>query len=206
MNLNSRNLIASALLALGAMTPAHADVAMKIVTPKGYVAFTVGDDWKVVQLQSKTPVATAVYQVPNPADEKTTESTNLVLILYDLATERGRRRFNMPLPTYGENKPAESKLEGYALLTGMGPTYFWFHLQALRDVAAGFGLSGAEIAPALKRMVCGATRTVLESGLTPSEVKDSGETAGRSRSASERDVSYATASPAPENQALRRSL
>lgn len=66
----------------------------------------------------------------------------------------------------------ELKLEGYALLTGMGPTYLWFQLQALREVAAGFGLSDAEIAPALKRMVCGGTRTLLESGLTSAEVMD----------------------------------
>jgi pyrroline-5-carboxylate reductase len=67
---------------------------------------------------------------------------------------------------------AEEKLEAYALLTGMGPTYLWFQLQALREVAAGFGLSEADILPALKRMVCGATRTLLESGLTPTEVMD----------------------------------
>jgi pyrroline-5-carboxylate reductase len=67
---------------------------------------------------------------------------------------------------------AEAKLEGYALLTGMGPTYLWFQFQALREVAAGFGLSDAEIAPALKRMVCGGARTLLESGLTPAEVMD----------------------------------
>lgn len=67
---------------------------------------------------------------------------------------------------------AEEKLEGYALLTGMGPTYLGFQLQALREVAGGFGLSEADIAPALKRMVCGATRTLLESGLSPAEVMD----------------------------------
>ena len=67
---------------------------------------------------------------------------------------------------------AESKLEGYALLSGMGATYLWFQLQALREVTTGFGLSEANIAPALKRTVCGATRTLLESGLTPAEVMD----------------------------------
>ena len=51
---------------------------------------------------------------------------------------------------------AEEKLEGYAVLSAMGPTYLWFQLQALREVAAGFGLSEADIAPAMKRMVCGA--------------------------------------------------
>ena len=66
----------------------------------------------------------------------------------------------------------EEKLEGYAVLSAMGPTYLWFQLQALREVAAGFGLSEAEIAPAMKRMVCGGTRTLLESGLTPAQVMD----------------------------------
>jgi pyrroline-5-carboxylate reductase len=67
---------------------------------------------------------------------------------------------------------AEEKLEAYAVLTAMGPTCLWFQLQALREVVASFGLSEAEIAPAMKRMVCGAARTLLESGLTPAEVMD----------------------------------
>ena len=67
---------------------------------------------------------------------------------------------------------ADEKLEGYAVLSAMGPTYFWFQLQTLREVASGFGLSDGEIVPAMKRMVCGATRTLLESGLTPAEVMD----------------------------------
>jgi pyrroline-5-carboxylate reductase len=67
---------------------------------------------------------------------------------------------------------AESKLEGYALLTGMGPTYLWFQLQALREVAAGFGLDDAEIARGLEQTVGGAVATLLDSGLAPAEVMD----------------------------------
>jgi pyrroline-5-carboxylate reductase len=67
---------------------------------------------------------------------------------------------------------AESKLEGYALLTGMGPTYLWFQLETLREFARDCGLSDGEITPALKRMVCGSARTLLESGLTAEEVMD----------------------------------
>lgn len=66
----------------------------------------------------------------------------------------------------------EQKLEAYAILTAMGPTYLWFQLQVLREVAAGLGLNEADITPALKRMVCGGTRTLLESGLAPTEVLD----------------------------------
>ena len=51
---------------------------------------------------------------------------------------------------------AEEKLEAYAVLSAMGPTYLWFQLQTLREVAAGFGLSDAEIVPAKKRLACGA--------------------------------------------------
>ncbi len=66
----------------------------------------------------------------------------------------------------------ESKLEAFALITGMGPTYLWFQLQTLRELAMNFGLSEADVASGLKRMVCGATRTLLESGLSPAEVMD----------------------------------
>ena len=84
-----------------------------------------------------------------------------------------RARLLALLQPLGESpEVAESKLEAYALLTGMGPTYLWFQLQALRDLAGEFGLDEAEVAPALKRMVCGATRTLLESGLSPAEVMD----------------------------------
>jgi pyrroline-5-carboxylate reductase len=67
---------------------------------------------------------------------------------------------------------AEHKLEAYALLTGMGPTYLWFQLETLRELARTFGLTDDDLTPALKRMVCGATRTLLESGLTPAQVMD----------------------------------
>lgn len=67
---------------------------------------------------------------------------------------------------------AESKLEGFALLTAMGPTYLWFQLEMLRELSESFGLSNEDITPALKRTVCGATRTLLESGLSAAEVMD----------------------------------
>ena len=67
---------------------------------------------------------------------------------------------------------AEEKLEAYAVLTAMGPTYLWFQLQTLRELAATFGLEPAEIDSALMHMVCGAAQTLLESGLSPAEVID----------------------------------
>jgi pyrroline-5-carboxylate reductase len=65
---------------------------------------------------------------------------------------------------------AEDKLEAYAVLTAMGPTYLWFQWQTLRELADNFGLSDEEVTPALTQMVGGALQTLLEAGMSPAEV------------------------------------
>lgn len=67
---------------------------------------------------------------------------------------------------------SEEKIEAYALFTAMGPTYLWFQMQALRELAVSFGLTATEADVGLKRMVCGAARTLVDSGLSPGEVMD----------------------------------
>ncbi len=67
---------------------------------------------------------------------------------------------------------AEEKLEAYAVLTAMGPTYLWFQLEVLRSLATSFGLSGEEAETGLAAMGHGAIRLLLESGLPFAEVED----------------------------------
>lgn len=86
-------------------TTAIADVRLTIITTGGSVAFTVGDDWPVIAMQSKMPIAAASFQIPNSADEGTSESTNLALMLYDLSTGRGRTAFETPIKQYGTEAP-----------------------------------------------------------------------------------------------------
>ena len=66
----------------------------------------------------------------------------------------------------------EEKIEAYAVFTAMGPTYLWFQMQALRELAVSFGLTTTEADAGLKRMVCGAARTLVDSALSPTEVMD----------------------------------
>jgi pyrroline-5-carboxylate reductase len=66
----------------------------------------------------------------------------------------------------------ERDLEAYAILTGMGPTYYWYQWQALREAAAQFGLSPDRADEALRLMLDGAVATLLESGLSPAGVMD----------------------------------
>ncbi|MDI6725032.1 MAG: NAD(P)-binding domain-containing protein [Methanobacterium sp.] len=66
----------------------------------------------------------------------------------------------------------ESKLEAYALITAIGPTYFWFQLDELQKLGKSFGLTEKEIQEGMFNMLNGATKTFFHSELTPEEVMD----------------------------------
>ena len=66
----------------------------------------------------------------------------------------------------------DEHLEAYAILTAMGPTYFWYQLEQLEELGAGFGLDPGATRHALLRMIHGAATTFFEAGLTAEEVID----------------------------------
>jgi len=67
---------------------------------------------------------------------------------------------------------AEEKLEAYAILTAMGPTYFWFQLYELEELGKSFGMTMEEAKECLAKMVKGTLKTMTDSGLSPMEVMD----------------------------------
>jgi pyrroline-5-carboxylate reductase len=66
----------------------------------------------------------------------------------------------------------EDKLETYAILTAMGPTYLWFQLHELQKIAESFGLPRQEAETGVAEMVAGAGKTLFASGMTAEEVMD----------------------------------
>jgi pyrroline-5-carboxylate reductase len=66
----------------------------------------------------------------------------------------------------------EATLETYAVISAMGPTYLWFQLQRLRELAQEFGLDAAAADAAVEAMALGATATLFHGGLPPAEVMD----------------------------------
>jgi len=66
----------------------------------------------------------------------------------------------------------EEKLEAYAVITGMGPTYFWFQFNELKEIAKSFGLTQQEAEMGIEKMAQGTIKTLFESGLTPAQVMD----------------------------------
>jgi len=77
------------------------------------------------------------------------------------------------LSLLGKNyEVADSKIEAYAVISAMGPTYFWFQLQKLKELALEFGMDDREAKEVIAEMMRGSTETLFLSGMNADEVTD----------------------------------
>lgn len=67
---------------------------------------------------------------------------------------------------------AEPKLEAYAILSAMLPTYFWFQWKELTKLGDPMGLTEEESQVAIQHTLQAAINLYFESGLTPEQVMD----------------------------------
>jgi pyrroline-5-carboxylate reductase len=66
----------------------------------------------------------------------------------------------------------EEKLEAYAIISGMGPTYFWPQWLELHRLGRQFGLTNEDLNKAMPSMLKGAIESLYSSGLPEDEVTD----------------------------------
>ena len=66
----------------------------------------------------------------------------------------------------------DEQLEAYAILTAMGPTYFWYQIEELEKLGTSFGLDEETARHALAQMLHGGVKTFFDSGMRPDEVID----------------------------------
>jgi pyrroline-5-carboxylate reductase len=66
----------------------------------------------------------------------------------------------------------ENQIEGYAVVSAMGHTYFWFQLQELKELGMSYGLSEEEVQKTISEMLLGTSETLFNSGLTYDRVVD----------------------------------
>ena len=66
----------------------------------------------------------------------------------------------------------EPKLESYALISAMLPTYFWFQWKELQDIGMQMGLNDTESKEAINETLIAAIHLFYNSGLTSDEVID----------------------------------
>ena len=83
-------------------------VAFGFVTSGGTVHFWVPTDWVVLTVDSKDGVYMAVYQVLNPADDGTPDSTNIAVAFYDLNQHHGQEASQLIGKRYGADPVVQS--------------------------------------------------------------------------------------------------
>ena len=105
--------IASLLLLLLTFPVVAAE--LKIVTPKGYVAFTVEDHWPVLNMQTKLPVTASVFQIPNNADKGTSDSTNLAINIYDPKSTQAKQALTKVGKQLGTKAPVVEQYDNWTL-------------------------------------------------------------------------------------------
>ena len=66
----------------------------------------------------------------------------------------------------------EEKLEAYAIITAMGPTYLWPQLNELYTLALDFGLTEQETVAGMKAMIVNTMELLYDAGLSYKEVVD----------------------------------
>ena len=66
----------------------------------------------------------------------------------------------------------EAKLESYAVVSAMLPTYFWFQWQEMENIAVETGLTAKEARKSLKLTLKKAIKLYYDSEMTPDEVMD----------------------------------
>ncbi|HLN20112.1 MAG TPA: NAD(P)-binding domain-containing protein [Bacteroidales bacterium] len=66
----------------------------------------------------------------------------------------------------------ESKLESYAIMSAMLPTYFWFQWQELAAIGEKIGLSESESRESINQTMLASLDLMFKSGLKPEEVID----------------------------------
>lgn len=67
---------------------------------------------------------------------------------------------------------AEEKLESYAILSAMLPTYFWFQWRELAEIGEKIGLNEEESKQSIYQTIVASLNLLYKSGLTPAEVID----------------------------------
>ncbi|HVF72942.1 MAG TPA: hypothetical protein VM940_15170 [Chthoniobacterales bacterium] len=54
-----------------------------VITTRGWVSYAVGSKWKVLSMQTQPPTTAVAFQIANPADEGTPDSTNVAIMTFE---------------------------------------------------------------------------------------------------------------------------
>lgn len=105
-------LLALAAAALPIATAASSDVVDFTIVER--IHFSVPGDWTVIANRSTSEKTVFAFQIPNPADDGTSESSNLSLIAADLKTPQDKDAFEKQPSSAAAKEQERSLVQGWS--------------------------------------------------------------------------------------------
>ena len=125
----------------------------------------------IEKLSSMLGVQKLIRMIPN-APSLIHKGYNPVVYSDKIGTD-DKQRMQALFSNWGEApEVVEEKLEAYAIITAMGPTYFWFQWLKLLELGRQFGLSDVEMNKGMSAMLNGATDLLFKSNLQANDILD----------------------------------
>ncbi|MDD3112149.1 MAG: NAD(P)-binding domain-containing protein [Methanofollis liminatans] len=169
------NVPASVDIVVLALHPPAIGAVLQAIAPalrEDAVLVSLAPKWRIAAIAGALGAARPVVRVIPNAPSVVGMGYNPFACSPGLLPEQRERFIRLFAPLGETVETDEEKLEAYALLTAMGPTYFWFQWYELLDLAESFGLSPDEARAGLSATVAGALRTMTDAALSPAQVMD----------------------------------
>jgi pyrroline-5-carboxylate reductase len=123
------------------------------------------------KMASVLPAGKHVRMIPN-ATSFINKGYNPISFSAYISNEEKKSLFDL-LKVLGKTfEVEESMLEGYAIVSAMLPTYFWFQWKKMEELALEMGFSEEEAGKVIRKTLVRSLKLYYNPGLTPEEVID----------------------------------
>lgn len=125
----------------------------------------------IEKIAGKLPMKNIARLIPN-ATSYVNKGYNPLTIAPECSTEAKKAIMELLAPLGHTFEVAEPKLEAYAILSAMLPTYFWFQWVEMGKLGPKMGLTEEETAMSIRESLIAAIEIMYDYGMKPEEVID----------------------------------
>lgn len=123
------------------------------------------------KMEAVLPTKKLVRMIPN-ATSFINKGIN-PMCFHSSFTEKEKESLLKMLKVFGKNIEVEERmLEGYAIISAMLPTYFWFQWKKIAEIAVKTGFTEQEADKLIRQTLRRSMKLYYNSGLSPEEVMD----------------------------------
>jgi pyrroline-5-carboxylate reductase len=170
---NPEDAASAKVIIIAVHPPAILETLEKIAAAVNENTFVISLAPKITieKIASKLNTSRIVRMIPN-ATSYCNEGYNPVAF-HEAMLKKEKKQIKKLFKPLGKMfETEEPKLEGYAIISAMLPTYFWFQWKELEAIACKTGLSEREARKTVSSTLIKAIKLYYKSGLTAEEVMD----------------------------------